>query len=66
MAFAGWPASASRCYAALEGRQLEDASAREPSLYDEQVRAPMEESLADRTARRSTPSSPRPGMTGSR
>ena len=47
MAFAGWPASASRFYAALEADNSKAYWQANRVVYDEHVRAPMEELLAE-------------------
>jgi uncharacterized protein (TIGR02453 family) len=47
MAFAGWPASASRFYAALEADNSKAYWQANRAVYDEHVRAPMEELLAE-------------------
>lgn len=47
MAFAGWPASASRFYAALEADNSKAHWQANRAVYDEQVRAPMEALLAE-------------------
>jgi uncharacterized protein (TIGR02453 family) len=47
MAFAGWPPSASDFYAGLEADNSKAYWQANRTLYDEHVRAPMEELLAD-------------------
>ena len=47
MAFAGWPGTASRFYTALEADNSKAYWQANRAVYDEQVRAPMEELLAE-------------------